>query len=127
MFKSIPVLITVIFSLITILTTNFKYYQIECVVDYFVLLSSHIRKRKTYFNYSLRNMFCFDMEHICSIKNEIFCFGLRGKKFSKVEHFPRPCIGIELINICFISFYFPRPYSAKDELNGRFPRLSPYL
>ena len=76
---------------------------------------------------SLRNMFCFDTEHICSVKIETFCFGLREKKFSKVEHFSHPCLGIELINICFISVYFPRPYSAKDELNGRFPRLSPYL
>ena len=86
---------------------------------------------KTYFppifSYSLRNMSCFDAEHICFMIIETFCFGLRENKFSKVENFPRSCLGIELINICFISFYFPRPYSAKDELNGRFPRLSPYL
>ena len=40
-------------------------------------------------HYSLRNMFCFDKEHICFMIIGTFCFGLRENKFSKVENFPR--------------------------------------
>ena len=41
-------------------------------------------------------MFCFNTEHICFIKNEIFSFELWKKKLSKVEIFPRPWLVLEL-------------------------------
>ena len=65
-FKSIPVLLTVIFSLITILTTNFKYFHTVC---FRLLCLAHFSyKRKTYSNY------CYHFEIWCMYTLNLFRF-----------------------------------------------------
>ena len=43
-----------------------------------------------------------NIEHICFMIIETFCFRLRGKNFPKGELVPLPNFELNLINICFI-------------------------